>query len=222
MSKLFIVGLQNHGMGTTRHSVGAAFIEYLAVTLEAALTNDRNSQCDLAEVPAHGLVLARPRTFMNLSGRLVQKLLASRHGSVDRLLIVHDDLDLPVGKWGLKNGGSARGHNGVRSVCDSLKTQDFARLRVGIGRPHSKEDVPSYVLGRFTNEHSVLLKGVAFPAMQTAIQARASSFISTRSTVAPLGDVAVVDVSQVEVGPRLAGRKRSFSESAPTFEQLDT
>lgn len=96
------------------------------------------------------VVLLWPQTFMNESGRSVREVLR-RHGLTgSQLLVVHDDLDLPLGRLRVRWGGSAGGQNGVRSIIDCIGSMDFYRLKIGIGRPPEGEDPVDYVLGRFT------------------------------------------------------------------------
>jgi PTH1 family peptidyl-tRNA hydrolase len=102
------------------------------------------------EVAGTPVVLARPRTFMNLSGKAVAQLVRRLGVAPDDLIVIHDDMDLPPGKIRIRRGGSAGGHKGVASVIDSLGTDGFARVRIGIGRPDG-DDI-AHVLGDFTAE----------------------------------------------------------------------
>ena len=101
----------------------------------------------LAEVP---VTLARPRSYMNLSGRPVAALAAFYKIPPDRLAVIHDELDIPFGAVRLKLGGGAGGHNGLRSITQALGTGDFYRVRFGIGRPPGRMDPADYVLRDFT------------------------------------------------------------------------
>ncbi|MDO8494432.1 MAG: aminoacyl-tRNA hydrolase, partial [Deltaproteobacteria bacterium] len=96
--------------------------------------------------------LVKPRTYMNNSGVAVKSLLDEKKGSPADLILIHDDLDLPLEKlrWGFQSGHG--GHNGVRSVIEKLETKDFHRLRLGIGRPHGRQEPADYVLEPFTGE----------------------------------------------------------------------
>lgn len=98
-------------------------------------------------------LVARPTTFMNLSGECVQPLAAWHRIEPDRILVIHDELDLPPGRMKLKKGGGNAGHNGLKSINERLGTPDFHRLRLGIGRsPHGGDDTINWVLGRFSPE----------------------------------------------------------------------
>lgn len=115
-----------------------------------------------ASKPARGLapaagglpwLLAKPETFMNLSGDCVQPLAAWHRITPDRLLVIHDELDLPPGRMKFKKGGGNAGHNGLKSICERLGTPEFYRLRLGIGHsPHGGEDTINRVLGRISPE----------------------------------------------------------------------
>ena len=108
-------------------------------------------RCDVAEIRIDDSrsVLALPRTFMNECGQAVAPLVRYERATGDRLMVVHDDIDLPFGKLRVQYGGGAGGHNGIRSVVGSLSTGDFWRLKVGVGRPPGRVDPADYVLGRF-------------------------------------------------------------------------
>ncbi len=101
----------------------------------------------LAEVP---VTLARPRSYMNLSGRPVAALLAFYKIPPERLVVIHDELDIPFGAVRLKLGGGDNGHNGLRSITQSLGTREYYRVRFGIGRPPGRMDAAVYVLRDFT------------------------------------------------------------------------
>lgn len=96
------------------------------------------------------MVLAKPSTFMNTSGPAVRRLMAAHGLQPSQLLIVCDDLDLPLGRLRLRRAGSAGGHHGLESIIANLQTSDFPRLRIGVGRPESREEVIDYVLHDFS------------------------------------------------------------------------
>jgi peptidyl-tRNA hydrolase, PTH1 family len=100
------------------------------------------------------LLLAKPQTFMNQSGRAVQALLASAGVRPEEALVIHDDLDLGFGRLRVRQGGGHGGHNGVRSIVEALGTGDFVRIKLGIGRPERKEDLVDYVLSPFAPEEA--------------------------------------------------------------------
>ncbi|XP_061528664.1 probable peptidyl-tRNA hydrolase [Phycodurus eques] len=154
-----VVGLGNPGMEGTRHSVGMAVVSALAarLCLGKCWSGDRQLCGEVVVADARRLVLLRPRVLMNVNGVAVAKA-ASKYGvQPEDILLVHDELDKPLGKVGIKHGGSARGHNGVRSCMDCLRTDVMPRLRVGIGRPAGKTSVEHHVMGRFFAEEWKIL-----------------------------------------------------------------
>ncbi|XP_028271121.1 probable peptidyl-tRNA hydrolase [Parambassis ranga] len=159
-----VVGLGNPGMEGTRHSVGMAVLGALAARLGVAdrWRGDKyvSGEVTLSEIQHTHVVLLRPKLLMNVNGVSVAKA-AGKYGiKPEDILLVHDELDKPLGKIAIKHGGSARGHNGVRSCVDCLQTDVMPRLRVGIGRPTGKTSVERHVLSRFTSEEQKVLDSV--------------------------------------------------------------
>lgn len=148
-----VVGLANPGVEYrgTRHNVGGDAVEELARRLGATLRVDARLRARIAEVTTGGVrvLLAVPTTYMNESGAAVVPLVR-RAGidELDRLLVVHDELDLEPGRLRLKLGGGLAGHNGLKSISAALRSDDYARLRIGIGKPPSKERGADWVLSR--------------------------------------------------------------------------
>ena len=147
---LLVVGLGNPGAeyAGTRHNVGAEVIELLAKRHGAKLRRSKErAMVDEVLVGDRRLALAIPQTYMNLSGESVAPLVR-RHGITDphHLVIVHDELDLPVGRIKLKLGGGLAGNNGLKSVKAHLHTDDFARVRIGIGKPPGRAEGANHVL----------------------------------------------------------------------------
>ena len=151
-----IIGLGNPGpkYAETRHNAGFWFLDRLAA--EAGLTLRRSlrlhSRVARGGVHGHDCVLARPRTFMNESGRAVRAVIDYYKADPRRVLIAYDELDLPPGTARLKQGGGHGGHNGLRDIFRHTTDQGFLRLRIGIGHPGHKSAVTGYVLGRPTAE----------------------------------------------------------------------
>ncbi|XP_044162365.1 probable peptidyl-tRNA hydrolase [Bufo gargarizans] len=162
--RFMVVGLGNHSMSGTRHSVGMTAINRLARRLNVAdqWKTDRRTGADLVTAQLDGvhLVLIKPRQFMNVNGTSVANAAGKFHLSPENIYLLHDELDKPLGKVTLKLGGSARGHNGVRSCIDHLKSDTMTRLLIGIGRPGDKSSVTAYVLGRFTKSEQEALSPV--------------------------------------------------------------
>ncbi|CAK6433597.1 unnamed protein product, partial [Pipistrellus nathusii] len=149
-----VAGLGNPGLPGTRHSVGMAVLGQLARRLGVAerWARDRRCAADLARAALGDaqLVLLRPRRLMNANGRSVARAAELLGLTAEEVYLVHDDLDKPLGKLALKLGGSARGHNGVRSCISCLNSNAMPRLRVGIGRPTHPSAVQAHVLGCFS------------------------------------------------------------------------
>jgi PTH1 family peptidyl-tRNA hydrolase len=156
-----IVGLGNPGeqYSRTRHNIGFACLNALAKRhgLEFAA---RRSHARIAEgrIAGQRVALARPTTYMNLSGKAVVALRNwYKVEAAEALLVIYDDMDLPFGKLRLRQRGSAGTHNGMRSIVQLLGTQEFPRLRVGIGSPPAGWDAKGYVLGRFSKDEEAEL-----------------------------------------------------------------
>jgi PTH1 family peptidyl-tRNA hydrolase len=139
---VIVAGLGNPGARyrETRHNIGFRVVDLIAERWGRPAFRDKfHSELTLVELPGqHGLektYLQKPQTFMNLSGDAVQPALAFFKLSPPEVLVVHDELDLPLGRLQLKEGGGSGGHNGVKSIANRLGTPGFKRLRVGIGRP---------------------------------------------------------------------------------------
>lgn len=160
-----IVGLGNPGSkySRTRHNVGFETIELLATRLNTTLKTGRDHAL-FAEVStttntqSKHILLAMPTTYMNESGNAVGPL-ARRYAIVDplKIIVVHDELDLEPGIVKVKSGGGLAGHNGLQSITQHLKTQDFLRVRIGVGKPPSKEQGGDHVLSKIPARERELL-----------------------------------------------------------------
>lgn len=156
-SPFLIIGLGNPGpkYADTRHNIGFAVADELAARatpMAASFSVHKRSNAEIAEtrLGTTKVVLAKPRTFMNLSGGPVKALADFFKVSPGQIIVVHDDLDLDVGVVKLRPSGSGdRGHNGLRSTTKSLGTKDYQRLSMGIGRPPGRMDPASFVLKPF-------------------------------------------------------------------------
>ena len=160
---LLVVGLANPGRDYegTRHNVGAAAVHLLAERHGARLKGLRGVPASVAEVDVAGrrLALAVPSTYMNESGQAARPLVR-RFGLEDdlaKLVVIHDELDLPPGRLKVKVGGGLAGNNGLRSIRDHLHTTDFLRIRIGVGKPPSKERGADHVLKRVARSDRELL-----------------------------------------------------------------
>ena len=154
-----IVGLGNPGAkyDRTRHNVGFDLIDRLAQRWQVPLTDQKKFQGIAGEGFAGRakVRLLKPQTFMNLSGQSVRALLDWYKLKPQEVLVLYDDLDLPVGKLRIRLSGSAGGHNGMKSIISHLGTSEFPRLRVGIGK--SNDETISHVLGKFMAEEAKLV-----------------------------------------------------------------
>ncbi len=167
---LLVVGLGNPGTkySATRHNVGFRFIDLLAKKFDIRL-NDRRTKAVLGEgrIAGQEVVLAKPRTFMNNSGEGVDYLLARFSGRPADLLVVYDEMALPSGRIRLRVSGSHAGHNGIRSIISAVHSEQFPRLRIGVGQPPNGGDSIPHVLGRFSKDEEPLIA----QAVQDAVSA---------------------------------------------------
>jgi PTH1 family peptidyl-tRNA hydrolase len=148
-----VVGLGNPGpkYADTRHNVGFAVVERLAARAGERF-RPHKGVADAADGRLAGtrVVLAKPRSYMNLSGGPVASVMRYYGVTLESLIVVHDDLDLGLGTIRLKRGGGEGGHNGLRSISQSLSSKDYLRARFGIGRPPGRMDPADFVLRRFS------------------------------------------------------------------------
>ncbi len=167
-----IIGLGNPGREykDTRHNIGFMLIDQLAVRLDA---RGMRLQSKAIVISTHHeerkIILAKPQTYMNLSGQSVQGLLHFYKIPIENLLIAHDDLDIPFGTIRIRPGGGPGGQRGMASTIDHLGTKDFPRLRLGIGRPPGRMDPKDYVLQMFSKEDMKLLPDVLTRASDAAL-----------------------------------------------------
>lgn len=152
-----IVGLGNPGAEyeRTRHNLGFMLVDLLAREFQTQIKRDEcRSLVGRAEIENRKTELVKPQTFMNLSGEAVSCLLQKPDRSIERLVVISDDLALPFGKIRLRPGGSHGGHNGLRSMIDCLRTNDFIRLRIGIMPEHPVSNTKNFVLENFSKSES--------------------------------------------------------------------
>jgi peptidyl-tRNA hydrolase, PTH1 family len=150
-----IVGLGNPGRQyeKTRHNIGFEVIDSLSDRFSITLNTAKfKGIYGVGHVNGEKLILLKPLTYMNLSGESISAIMDYYQIEIEDLVVIYDDLDLPVGKIRLRQKGSAGGHNGIKSTIAHLGTQEFNRIRVGIDRPNNGMSVSDYVLNRFSKE----------------------------------------------------------------------
>ena len=162
-SVMIIVGLGNPGpkYSGTRHNIGFQCIDRMAKRWGIEVS-ERRAKAVLGKGSYRGqnVVLAKPRTFMNHSGEGLRYLLARFSAVPADLLVIYDEMALPMGKLRLRSTGSDAGHNGIRSIIDCLNTVEFPRLRIGIGRPDPESNYVTHVLDRFSKEDQTIIDEV--------------------------------------------------------------
>lgn len=156
-----IVGLGNPGAKykNTKHNIGFIAVDEFAIQhkMEFSKTKFESLYAE-AFIGTEKVLLVKPQTFMNDSGRAVRQLMDYYNVEVEDLIVIYDDLDLPVGKLRLRQKGSAGGHNGIKSIIQHIDTSDFNRIRIGIDRPIGKQTVIQHVLSGFPkSQHEELL-----------------------------------------------------------------
>jgi len=161
---VLIVGLGNPGNRYifTRHNVGFMVLDIIDTLVDAVLEEKKSSWGILKKLrwKELDLISLRPLTYMNNSGEAVSKIVSLEKLKPEEILVIHDDLDLPLGRLKIVKKGSAGGHRGVQSIIDALGTKDFPRLKVGIGRPLKGEEVVDYVLSPPYPEERPLFRAV--------------------------------------------------------------
>jgi peptidyl-tRNA hydrolase, PTH1 family len=164
-----IVGLGNPGTAyaRTRHNVGLCVVERAAVRWSIHLTRQATAIRGTGRLGPEAVELAGSLGWMNLSGPPIKALLRDLNLGIDRLVVIHDDLDLDPGRLRIKQNGGHGGHNGIRSVLETLGTGQFMRIKIGIGRPPGGLDSAEYVLERMTRAESDVID----PCMDRAVDA---------------------------------------------------
>lgn len=157
--KYLIAGLGNIGFEyeNTRHNVGFKVMDFIAEKEGLSFSAKRLAQVCEWKYKGRTLILLKPSTYMNLSGNAIKYWLAVEKISLENLLVVTDDLALPFGKIRIRSKGSAGGHNGLKNINDLLNTENYARLRFGVGNAFSKGKQVDYVLGNWNSEEQALL-----------------------------------------------------------------
>ena len=157
--KYLIVGLGNIGSdyAGTRHNIGFRVVDAFATKQSAEWTDKRYGFVAKTRVKNAELILLKPSTYMNLSGQAVRYWAQQEKIPVERILVIVDDLSLPVGKIRMRGSGSAGGHNGLKNIESCMMTQNYARIKFGIGNEFPKGTQIDFVLGQFSDEDNKLI-----------------------------------------------------------------
>jgi PTH1 family peptidyl-tRNA hydrolase len=160
MNKYLIAGLGNIGTeyAGTRHNIGFDVVDAFAFKHEGLFVQERLGAISKLRLKGKQVVLLKPSTFMNLSGKAVKYWLDKEDIPLENLLVIVDEVALPLNKIRIRPGGSAAGHNGLLSIEESLKTTNYPRLRFGIGNTYPRGMQVEYVLGRWTSQELSLAK----------------------------------------------------------------
>lgn len=159
-SPYLIVGLGNPGREyrETRHNIGFMVIDRLGESIDCKLIKVQSKAIiGIGKIKGQKVILAKPQTFMNLSGQAVSALMHFYKVELTHLIVAHDDVDLPFGQTRMRPGGGSAGQKGIGSIIEKLGTQEFARLRMGVGRPPGQMDAAAFVLQKFGREDSEFL-----------------------------------------------------------------
>ena len=172
----YVVGLGNPGPSYTfnRHNAGFLFLDHLCFKKRCDAWRDMGSHLrSSVEISEKRLFLIKPTTYMNLSGRAVAELVKREGARVEEIMVVYDDVSLPLGRLRIRRGGSDGGHNGMRSIINALETEDVARMRIGIGPKPNGIELAEYVLSDFSDEEMRILNevfDVAIEALEVIIK----------------------------------------------------
>ncbi|MDR0640279.1 MAG: aminoacyl-tRNA hydrolase [Holosporales bacterium] len=169
-----LVGLGNPGAEYryTRHNIGFLFLDYLASSEKFPDFKPRfESLCSAGQINGEKVILQKPQTFMNLSGRAVGQLAGFYEIPSEHVFVFHDDIDLSPFDVRIKKGGSSGGHNGLRSI-DPVIGRDYWRVRIGVGRPETKDQVTNYVVSNFMKKDYEHFETVVFPEISKMLLER--------------------------------------------------
>jgi peptidyl-tRNA hydrolase, PTH1 family len=156
-----VVGLGNPGSkyANHRHNAGFMAVDAISEQLGGIWSLSKHDALTCSTVcSGTELILVKPQTFMNLSGKAVQKIVSFRKLDIGQLIVIHDELDIKFGRVRIKIGGGDGGHRGVRSIADCLRFRDFTRVRIGIGRPPTGVDPEAFVLSSFSPSEKLIAK----------------------------------------------------------------
>ena len=159
-NQYLIIGLGNPGQKykDTRHNIGFKFIDTLLDS--NSMSNKFKSLYSKIEINKNSIHIVKPQTFMNESGVAVNEITKFFKIKQENIIVVYDDLDLPIGNLKIKIGGGSAGHNGIKSIEKYIETEKIIKIRIGIGKPVNKAQINSHVLSKFTHNENILLKPI--------------------------------------------------------------
>ena len=158
-----IVGLGNPGTeyAATRHNIGFDMVTFLSDQYNIPLrSREEKALVGKGVIEGKKVILAQPQTYMNLSGESVRALMDYYKLDLDELIVIYDDISLPVGQIRIRMKGSAGGHNGIKSIIQHMGTQEFARIKIGVGGKPEGGDLVKHVLGRFSREQDAMFRDI--------------------------------------------------------------
>ena len=157
-----VIGLGNPGIKyeSSKHNVGFMLLDIITNELNLKFSNGFRGMFTDGRVGTEKVLFLKPHTYMNLSGYAVAELADYYKLSTEDILVIHDDMDLPLGRIRLRARGSSGGHNGLKSIISELGSQDFWRIKIGVGRPEEGREVVNHVLSGFSNEEIKILEDV--------------------------------------------------------------
>jgi peptidyl-tRNA hydrolase, PTH1 family len=168
MNKFLIIGLGNIGeeYQNTRHNIGFIVLDAMAREAAVTFTNDRYASVARFRLKGRTFVLIKPTTYMNLSGKAVKYWMVKEELELQDILVISDDVDLPLGSFRIKPKGSGGSHNGLNSIIEHLGTSDFPRFRIGIGNDYARGFQIDFVLGKWSRKE----EDVLIPRVQLATE----------------------------------------------------
>ena len=158
-----IVGLGNPGTeyAATRHNIGFDMVTFLSDQYNIPLrSREEKALVGKGVIEGQKVILAQPQTYMNLSGESVRALMDYYKLDLDELIVIYDDISLPVGQIRIRMKGSAGGHNGIKSIIQHMGTQEFVRIKIGVGGKPEGGDLVKHVLGRFSREQDAMFRDI--------------------------------------------------------------
>ena len=169
--KYLVVGLGNIGSeyDYTRHNIGFEIVDYVAKRLKGKFESSKLGDLCLVKHKGRSIYLLKPNTYMNLSGKSVRYWLQELKITPENLLVVTDDLALPLGKTRMRKKGSAGGHNGLKNIEELLLTNIYPRLRIGVGDEFSKGNQIDFVLGKFDSKEEDLVQEVCIKSVEATL-----------------------------------------------------